>query len=84
MEASVEETIDDVVRWAGGQRVDTLLPANFQQSKNADYLFPAENVVAELKSLQQESFDADYRQKLDQMAQDWIGVFSVSRSLKNQ
>lgn len=72
METTIEATIDEVVRLAAGQRVDTLLPANFQQSKNADYLFSAENVVAELKSLQQESFDQDYRQKMNEMTQDWI------------
>lgn len=72
MEATIEGTIDEVVRLASGQRVDTLLPANFQQSKNADYFFPTENVIAELKSLQQESFDLDYRQKMNEMTQDWM------------
>jgi hypothetical protein len=72
VEATIEATIDEVVRLAGGQRVHALLPANFQQSKNADYFFSTENVIAELKSLQQESFDLDYRQKMNEMTQDWM------------
>lgn len=67
-----ETTIDEVVKAVGGKRVETLLPAGGQRAKNADYVFQSENVIAELKSLQQAVFTPAYRQKLDDLAQSWM------------
>jgi len=66
-----EGMMDGVVRVAGGERVDSLLPPTGQRAKNADYLFRADNVIAEFKSLQQEVFTPAYRQKLDALVHEW-------------
>jgi hypothetical protein len=72
LEMNPETTIDEVVRKVGGLRVEALLPQSGQRPKNADYVFQSENVIVELKSLQQEAFTPAYRQKLNQLAQSWM------------
>lgn len=86
MEFNVEATMDDIVRLAGGERVDTFLPTDGPRPKNADYLFSAENAIVELKSLTQGVFNLAYQQKLQQMAQDWIArglIYAFGRAVIN-
>ncbi len=47
---AVEKTFDEFIRSYGGQRVADLIPAN-PNFENADYLFLADNIVAELKEI---------------------------------
>ena len=64
--------MDEVVLRANGERVDQLLPPNDpQRPENADYVFRQDAVVAELKSLQQEVFTPEYRDKLNALARSW-------------
>jgi hypothetical protein len=82
-----EAIIDEVVHAVGGKRVDTLLPPDDgERRKNADYVFQADNAVAELKSLQQEVFTPAYRQKLDQLSQSWMKrglIYAFGRPVVN-
>jgi hypothetical protein len=56
----VEQFFDEVVRRAGGYRVDSLIPAN-PSFENADYYFETDGVFGELKILQ---FDRDEDERL--------------------
>lgn len=46
----VEATFDEFVRLQGGKKLSDFLPPN-PQFQNADYLFEAEGIVAELKEI---------------------------------
>jgi hypothetical protein len=65
----LERTFDSFVEHFGGELIDRLLPT---QSKRADYLFRQQGVIAELKRLEKQTFDADYHQKLTQLCQNWL------------
>lgn len=58
-----ENTFNDFVESVGGQRIDTLHPKlNFP---NADYVFPDEKVIIELKTLETEVQNTDqFREKM--------------------
>src|SRR5262249_59439648 len=51
MGIDVERAFDDTVRRSGGQSVDELGIRDLCATKNADYIFRNENVLAELKRL---------------------------------
>ena len=57
----VEQFFDEVVKRAGGYRVDSLIPAN-PSFENADYYFETDGVFGELKILQYDR-DEDERFK---------------------
>lgn len=67
---SVEEVFDDFVKTFGGRLVRDLIE-NIQPSSNADYLFEDPGVVAELKCLERETFNDDYKRKMQQLTEDW-------------
>jgi hypothetical protein len=56
----VEQFFDEVVKRAGGYRVDSLVPGN-RSFENADYYFESEGVFGELKTLQ---YDRDEDERL--------------------
>lgn len=66
-----EAVINGVVELAGGCRVDSLLPEKDpQRPENADYLFQYDNVIAELKTLQQ-AFTPAYYAKVNALLNSW-------------
>ncbi len=69
---NTETLMDEVVKLAGGGRVDSLLPLKvLERQKNADYVFQSDYVIAELKSLQREIFTWECVQKLNVLLQSW-------------
>lgn len=48
----VEPAFDTFVEQFGGIKISSLMPSSNARPLNADYLFPADNVVAELKKLE--------------------------------
>src|SRR5271169_7061750 len=70
---SVDETFARVVRQAGGSLVSDLLPTRTNLPKNADYVFPEYNVIAELKRLERDvSEDKEFSASLDQLYREWV------------
>jgi hypothetical protein len=70
---SVEEALARVVSRAGGLLVTDILPARTNLPKNADYVFPEHNVVAELKCLQRDlSEDLEFSAKIQRLYAEWI------------
>ena len=66
----VEKTFDEFVFSRGGQRVADLLPPN-TEIKNADYLFAADDIVAELKEITTEfHLTEKHREKLFEIYRD--------------
>ena len=64
--------MDQAVCAAGGRCVRDLVGPN-PSFKNADYLFPSDNVVAELKSLEKDLLsDPTVGEKMHVLYNDWI------------
>lgn len=75
---SVRESFAEFVREFGGEVVDDWLSKDPNPPKNADYLFRKENVVAELKCLEKDSFnDAGDVERVGRLIQKWIKNGSV-------
>jgi hypothetical protein len=66
---SVDEAFVRVVRYAGGLLVSDLLPARTNLPKNADYVFPEFDVIAELKRLNE---DHDFSANIQLLYQEWV------------
>jgi hypothetical protein len=70
---SVDETFARVVRQAGGSLVSDLLPTRENLPKNADYVFPEYNVIAELKRLERDaSEDHEFSERLNRLYREWV------------
>jgi len=70
---SVDETFARVVRHAGGSLVSDLLPTRANLPKNADYVFPEYNVVAELKRLERDPReDNEFSENLNRFYRQWV------------
>ena len=72
----VEKTFDEFVCGFGGSKVLDLLAlrADLRGSPplNADYLFPADNVIAELKCLEEDTFSPDeFKEVFRSLMDDW-------------
>lgn len=72
----VEPTFDEFVCGFGGSKVLDLLAlrADLRGSPplNADYLFPADNVIAELKCLEEDTFSPDeFKEVFRSLMDDW-------------
>jgi hypothetical protein len=74
----LESTFADFIRSSGGSLVSDLV-SNTNPPKNADYIFRQEDpaVIAELKSLEKDSFTPEYGRKVQQLADSWMarGLF---------
>src|SRR5215469_7659924 len=66
----LESIVDPFVRGVGGERVSDLIGNNVKRP-NADYLFRRHNVIAELKSLQADSFRENFRNKMGDLLGKW-------------
>ncbi len=67
-----EQTFDRFVKNFGGQKISDFLPGN-PTFQNADYLFPKEKVVAELKTLQTDFGVKDsFRKKQIELAKTYL------------
>jgi hypothetical protein len=53
----IRETLATAVKLVGGSLVDDLLSNVANRPKNADYVFPQDNAIGELKCLEQDSTD---------------------------
>jgi hypothetical protein len=66
----LQSIVDPFVRVIGGELVSELLD-NSNPPLNADYLFRQHNVIAELKTLQADSFGDHFREKLGTRMRGW-------------
>jgi hypothetical protein len=67
---NVEEALARVVKGAGGDLVSNLLTDRAKLPDNADYVFPEDNVIAELKRLERDHNESEiFRQKLTHLYQ---------------
>jgi hypothetical protein len=72
-EFSVDEAITNAVRYAGGLLVTDLLPSRTNLPKNADYVFPEYDVIAELKRLEKDrNEDHELSAKIQQLYREWL------------
>lgn len=68
----VRESFAEFVREFGGEVIDDFLPKDPHSPKNADYVFRKDNVVAELKCLEKDSFnDEEDVERLGRLIQKW-------------
>src|SRR5882762_2924216 len=68
----VENSFNEFIKEFGGELVSELLPAN-PPFDNADYLFRNEQVVMELKCLEQEVLELkEYKSRLNTLFESWI------------
>ena len=66
----LQSIVDPFVKGIGGELISELV-GNGSPPLNADYLFRRHNVIAELKTLQADSFGESFRRKLGDRAGDW-------------
>jgi hypothetical protein len=66
----LQPLIDQFVREFGGEIVADLI-GNLNPPRNADYFFRADRVIAELKSLERDTFGESFRQKIGALMADW-------------
>lgn len=66
----LETLFDSFVLSYGGERVDTLIDLK-NPPDNADYFFRSQNIIAELKTLEKESFGENNLQKTAELFADW-------------
>jgi hypothetical protein len=66
----LQSIVDPFVKGIGGELISELV-GNDSPPSSADYLFRRHNVIAELKTLQTESFGAPFRRKLGDRMGDW-------------
>jgi hypothetical protein len=80
----VEPFFDEVIKRAGGYRVDSLVPAN-RTFENADYYFESEGVFAELKVLQYDAHeDERLKARLAKVYKDFAKAGKVPPLLPKQ
>jgi len=87
-QAPLQDIVDPFVRGLGGELVSEIV-GNESPISSADYLFQHHNVLAELKSLQEESFNESLREKLGERMAEWlrrsrIVVFGTTRIDSNR
>ena len=70
MKIPVESAMNDCVQAFGGELGANLRPS-VNSPKNADYVFREDNVVAELKCLENDLFTLAHAQKLGLLVPDW-------------
>lgn len=69
----VEEAFNEFVVRVGGKLVQELMPRTQPLPRNADYFFPQDCVVAELKCLEKDLFQDDkYKRKLSKLYEKWV------------
>src|SRR5437899_7806865 len=67
-----ESLMDQAIRAAGGQRITELVGVN-PSFDNADYVFPKDNIVAELKSLEKDFLsDPAVADKMHELYNRWL------------
>src|SRR5579863_8988630 len=69
MRIPVQETLNAFVRDFGGEIVGEIIP-NINPRRNADYLFRARRIVAELKCVERDGFTLQDRQNLTALLRD--------------
>jgi hypothetical protein len=70
---SVDEVFAGVVQRAGGLPVSDLLPPRTNLPKNADYVFPNHNVIAELKRLKRDlDEDRELSIRIQELCTSWL------------
>lgn len=70
---TIEKQFTSFVRWLGGEVVENLLSGVHQLPMNADYFLFQRAVVAELKCLEKNYFDApEVNDKLTKLANGWV------------
>ena len=79
----LQSIVDPFVKGIGGELISELV-GNDSPPSSADYLFRRHNVIAELKTLQTESFGDPFRRKLGDRMGDWhrdgrLRVFGTTR-----
>lgn len=68
----LQDIIDPFVTACGGELVASLLkPTKAGPPRQADYLFRARQLIAELKALEVDTFGEPFRQKMAQLFRDW-------------
>jgi hypothetical protein len=67
----LQELIDPFVTSFGGELVANLIEDRSNSPHNADYLFRSEGVIAELKALQDSSFNDAFRTKMGDLSGSW-------------
>jgi len=67
----VEPTFDAFVKEFKGELVRELVDVKKRET-NADYLFRNDSVIAELKCLEKDTFDAEYDRKLNTLVDSWV------------
>lgn len=75
MRVSVDVTsaFTSFVKELGGECVEDLLPDQSSKASNADYVFRGENVIAELKCLEDDkSSDPKFLRKIDMLYSKWV------------
>ena len=68
---NVEDFLTKFIRSVGGQRVDEVI-ANAQDFENADYFFPNENIVLELKTLEKDLFSDEDIERNERLIDKWF------------
>ena len=69
----IRETFDAAVKDSGGEVISELMSDTGKLAKNADYLFRAEQVIAELKCLESDlTKSAEYQAKLERLHGSWV------------
>lgn len=78
---SVEEHFNKFVEEYGGHLVSRLLPPTYS-GENADYYFESPPLIAELKSLEQNTFGEHYPERMQNLVERWVnrGLVNVDRS----
>ncbi len=67
----LQSVVDPFVTGCGGELVEGLLPKNTDLPPNADYLFREHHVIAEIKSLENDSFGEPFRRKMGDLMASW-------------
>ena len=67
----IRETLATAVKLVGGSLVDDLLSNVANRPKNADYVFPQDSAIGELKCLEQDSTDW-FTEKLHVLYDGWV------------
>lgn len=80
----LQSIVDPFVTGSGGEVVEGLLGKNPKLPRNADYLFREDQVIAELKALENDSFGEPFRKKMSDLMASWMArrlllVFGTTR-----
>src|ERR1700729_4296029 len=67
----LQNLLDPFVKQCGGELVAEVLGKGTDLPQNADYLFRSAGVIAELKSLEDDTFGESFRAKMGDLAVCW-------------